>query len=85
MQYLTEEALLKDIGRQDNSNRNGIGVLAATRSGHNPTNPNEDDEPHANLSVQQETPSSSYEPAPLVRMLFDNYDVCIFCGGKFIG
>lgn len=76
MQYLTEEALLKDNARQDTSGHGGIGALATTRSGHNPTKFNKDGEPHA---------SAPYESASLVRMLFDKYDVCIFCGGKFVG
>lgn len=82
MQYLTEEALLKGNTRQDNSVRTRVEVLGAMISGHNPTNVGE---PHASPIVQQQILSPSYEPAPLVRMLFDNYDVCIFCGGKFIG
>ena len=85
MQYLTEEALLKDNGREDISGRSETGVLAATTSGHNPTSLNKDGGPHGSLIVQQPTASPPSESASLVRMLFDKYDVCIFCGGKFVG
>lgn len=76
MQYLTEEALLKD---------SGIGVLPGTISGHNSTNLNEDGEPHASRSLQQQILTPPYDSAALVHMLFKNYDICIFCGAKFIG
>lgn len=84
-QYLTEEALLKDEVSQGNSDRTDVEVPAPTIGGHSHTNFDDDAEAQASLMAQHQVSSPSNELAPLVRMLFSNYDVCVFCGGKFVG
>ena len=84
-QYLTEEALLEHHVRPVNPDRTNTEVLTAMESNHNHLHVNEVGERQESLIAQQQVSSPEYEFAPLTRMLFSNYDVCVFCDGKFIG
>lgn len=86
-EYLVEEALLKDGQSEEVLRQPGVRKTATTpraqKSGTGQTGAVEEDE---GIQVQNEQALGlTDKPAPLVRMLFATCDVCVYCGGKFVG
>ena len=87
-EYLTEEALLDDEKSERDVHQPNMEVLAATTSRHEDVNLGQEgavEDDQTSTVKQGQASSPPRELAPLVRMLFSTYDVCVYCGGKFVG